>query len=130
VAAPEPKRSTLVVHAPAGSHVGVDGRELVVQGGPLRIDVAGGEHRVVVAAPHKLVWSGTVRVAAGASADLRPTLSKARPSKSVTPPPAATASEAPPASSPQTKVDTKVEQKAEPKPDAKKSSGDYTLDPF
>jgi hypothetical protein len=123
VVAPPAKTSTLVVHAPASSHVGVDGEEYVSTGAPLRIDVVGGDHRVVVAAPHKVVWSGTVHVATGASADVKPTLLRARPPRPGTPSPSTEAAEA-------GKADTKPEAKPEPKVEQKKSTGDYTLDPF
>jgi tRNA A-37 threonylcarbamoyl transferase component Bud32 len=134
VAAPARPSSTLLVHAPAGSHVGVDGQEYVAGAAPLRIDVAGGEHQVVVAAPHKLVWSGKVRVAVGASADVRPTLLRTRPQRA-----GESAGEA--AAKADTKADTKPDAKPEAKPDAKvdakdakpepkKAGGDYTLDPF
>ncbi|HEY2744786.1 MAG TPA: serine/threonine-protein kinase [Polyangia bacterium] len=109
--------STLIVHAPQGSHVGVDGQEYVAGEAPLRIDVVGGEHRVVVAAPHKLVWSGRVQVAAGASAEVRPALLRTRPARSVAP--AATAT-----------TTTAADGKPEAKPEPQKKSGDYTLDPF
>ena len=108
----------IVVHAPAGSHIGVDGQEYVAGEQPLRIDVAGGEHRVVVAAPHKLVWSGKVHVAAGAGVEVRPNLLRTRPPRAgaattttTTTTPAAPGGDA---------------QKNEPQ----KKSGDYTLDPF
>ncbi len=126
--APPPvvRRSTLVVRAPAGSHVGVDGEEYVSVGAPLRIEVPAGEHRLVVAAPHTLVWSEKVRVAEGATAEVRPTLSA--PGRRVALPPRATsASQTPPAAAePAAKPD------AEPaaKPAAKQPGGDYTLDPF
>jgi hypothetical protein len=113
-------KGTLVVYAPAASHVGVDGEEYVSTGPPLRIEVGGGEHRVVVAAPHKVVWTGVVRVAAGASADVKPTLSRAR--KNVTAPP--------PAAEEQATSKPEPSKPAEPKPEPKKSTGDYTLDPF
>ena len=114
--APAPaKQSVLLVHAPVGSHVGVDGQEYVSTGEPLRIDVAGGEHRVVVAAPHKVVWSEKVRVGVGATAEVRPSLSRTRPGKIVTPAPEAAA---------------KPEARPEPKSEDKKPAGDYTLDPF
>jgi hypothetical protein len=116
VAPPPAKRSVLLVHAPAGSHVGVDGQEYVSTGAALRIDVPGGEHRVVVAAPHKLVWSEKVRVGAGATAEVRPSLSRTRPVKNVTPP---------------ADVGSKPDARTEPRPDEKKKpAGDYTLDPF
>jgi hypothetical protein len=118
------KTATLMVYAPESSHVGVDGQEYVSKGTPLKIDVAGGEHRVVVAAPHKLVWSGTVRVAAGASADVKPSLVRTR--KNVTAP--APEAQAEPAATTTTKPETtKPEAK---QPETKKAGGDYTLDPF
>ena len=124
---PEPpppvKRSVLLVHAPAGAHVGVDGQEYVSTGAALRIEVPGGEHRVVVAAPHRLVWSEKVRVGAGATAEVRPSLERTRPSKNVT----ATSSSAEPSDA---TADAKPDAKVEPKPEPKKPAGDYTLDPF
>ncbi|MCU1277379.1 MAG: hypothetical protein JWM53_925, partial [bacterium] len=114
-----PKRSVLLVYAPAGAHVGVDGQEYVSAGEPLRIDVPGGEHRVVVAAPHKLVWSEKVRVGAGATAEVRPSLSRTRPSKNVTVPSDSAAT-----------PEVNPEPKPDPKPDPKQPAGDYTLDPF
>jgi hypothetical protein len=122
-AKPEPpspaamKTSTLVVHAPATSHVGVDGEEYVSTGAPLRIDVAGGDHRVVVAAPHKVVWTSIVRVATGASAEVKPRLLRARPGRSAS----------------VTALPSETEAQPTPdatKPETKKSTGDYTLDPF
>ncbi len=123
-----PSRSTLVVYAPEGSHVGVDGQEYVAVDAPLRIDVGGGEHRVVVAAPHKLVWSGKVQVAAGASAEVRPNLVRTRPARSAAP--ASTTPAAASATELATKPETKPETKTDSKQDPQKKSGDYTLDPF
>jgi len=113
-------QSTLVVHAPAGAHVAVDGNEYLSHGAPLRIDVAAGEHRVVVAGLHKRAWAGNVRVAAGTTADVRPSLSRTPASKNVTPPPAE-----PTAESKKPEAEPK-----KPETDAKKPAGDYTLDPF
>jgi len=127
-AVPAPATSTLVVHAPAGSHVGVDGQEYVAGVVPLRIDVPGGEHQVVVAAPHKLVWSGRVKVATGASAEVRPALLRTRPTRPGTPATATVTAGESPAEKPEGQ---KPEgQKAEPKVEQKKAGGDYTLDPF
>ncbi|MGZ3439093.1 MAG: serine/threonine-protein kinase, partial [Polyangia bacterium] len=113
------KQSVLLVHAPAGSHVGVDGQEYVSTGPALRIDVAGGEHQVVVAAPHKVVWSSKVRVGAGATAEVRPSLSRTRPSKSDAPPQEVA-----------TTPETKSPELQPPTSEEKKRAGDYTLDPF
>jgi hypothetical protein len=114
-AAAEPSR--LSVHAPAGAHVAVDGREYVSRGAALLIPVAAGEHRVVVAAPHKLVWSDKVRVAAGASAEVRPSLERTRSNRGT---PVAAPHESGPARSPN----------AKPSQEPKKPAGDYMLDPF
>jgi len=134
-AAPE-QRSTLVVHAPSGSRVTVDGQERVAHGGALRVDVAGGEHHVVVAAPHKMGWSGTVRVAAGATADLRPSLTRGHGKSAAQPAAEPIAAPNEPAASAGGPVEPKPEAakpepaKPEPKNEPKKSGGDYTLDPF
>jgi Protein kinase domain len=118
VPGPPGKPSTLVVHAPSGSHVSVDGEEMVARhGAAIKLEVAGGEHRVIIAAPHKLVWSERVRVAAGATAEVRPNLRSPR----------AESSAAAPAASPADA--TKANAKDEPKTQQKKG-GDYTLDPF
>ena len=95
-------------------------RSTSARAAPLRIEVVAGEHQVVVAAPHKVAWSGTVRVAAGASADVKPTLSRGHGSKNVA---------APAVAEPQATVKPEA-PKAEPKVESKKSTGDYTLDPF
>ncbi|HWE31239.1 MAG TPA: serine/threonine-protein kinase [Polyangia bacterium] len=135
--APAAKNSTLVVYAPTGAHVAVDGAEYLSRGAPLRVDVVGGEHRVVVAAAHKLAWSGNVRVADGASADVHPSLSRTRgnnrPATTIAPSAAEGDKRAPDAEvTPEAKAAPDV--KSEPKPDGtkepKKSGGDYTLDPF
>jgi hypothetical protein len=117
--APLVKSSVLLVHAPVGSHVGVDGQEYVSTGPALRIDVAGGEHHVVVAAPHKQVWSSKVRVGPGATAEVRPSLSRSRSGKS----------EAPPAEV-ATTPETRSPEAKPPVSEEKKPAGDYTLDPF
>jgi serine/threonine-protein kinase len=108
---PEPAGAKLVVYAPAGSHVSVDGAELVGKGEPLVVDVAGGEHRVVVAAPHALAWTQKVRVGAGATAEVHPHL-KSAPS-------------VPPA-----KAGATATEEAPAQPEQQKKGGDYTLDPF
>jgi serine/threonine-protein kinase len=125
---PAVKRSVLLVHAPAGAHVGVDGQDYVSTGAALRIDVPGGEHRVIVTAPNRPVWTGNVRVGAGATAEVRPSLSRTHAGKNVTP-----AADVPVQSaetSAEAKPDVKPDVKPEPKPETKKPAGDYTLDPF
>src|SRR5207253_9101888 len=67
---PPPPRSTLVVHAPAGARVDVDGQAGVSSGAPLKLDVAGGEHRVVVTATRRQPFDERVTVAAGATAEV------------------------------------------------------------
>jgi serine/threonine-protein kinase len=119
---PSTEQSTLVVHAPAGAHVTVDGSEYLSHGAPLRIDVAAGEHRVVVAGLHKRAWAGNVRVAAGTTADVRPSLSRTPAGRNVTAP---AASAEPGAESKKPEAEPK-----NPEGDGKKPAGDYTLDPF
>jgi hypothetical protein len=74
-------RATLVVHAPLNAHVRVDGQSHPVRGTTLRIDVAGGEHRVVVTAPGHARFDQKVRVAPGAAAEVDAT----QPWKAATP---------------------------------------------
>ena len=123
-----PQQATLVVHAPAGAHVAVDGNEYLSHGAPLRIDVAAGEHRVVVAALHKRGWAGNVRVAAGTTADVSPSWSRSSAGKNATRPAVETA----PATATEPSAESKTPEAEPKKPegDTKKPAGDYTLDPF
>jgi hypothetical protein len=147
-------RATLVVRAPVNAHVRVDGHSQSVRGStPLRIDVAGGEHRVVVTAPGHARFDQRVRVAPGAAAEVDAT----RPFKATTPAaagaaagqPAATPSEpaavrpdepggATPAASaaaasaePSKAAEAPPSRTSDAKKPAKESKDtNYTLDPF
>jgi hypothetical protein len=118
------KRSTLMVYAPAGARVDVDGQALVSRGAPLKIDVTGGEHHVVVTQARRQPFDERVRVAPGATAEVRVRLArlqKGAPKGAdtvVTPSPAA-----PSASSPGSLREPEAKQ-------PEKKTGDYTLDPF
>ena len=120
-APPAPRPSTLVVYAPAGARVEIDGAGYAARGAPLRIEVIGGEHHVVVTAPRRQPFSERVRVAAGATAELRVTL--ARPGQKPPRPVAPVTTEAAP------KEGAPVTEPAAG-PEGKKRTGDYTLDPF
>jgi len=142
VAKPAP-RSTIVVYAPAGARVDVDGSAVASSGAPLKVDVTGGEHRVVVTAPRRQPFDQQVTVAAGATAEVRAKLQhlqKGAPKGADTvvttppvaspPPPPGTPPAATATATPETKPDSKA---ADGKPEGKtekKTTGDYTLDPF
>jgi hypothetical protein len=110
------KRSTLMVYAPAGARVDVDGQALVSRGAPLKIDVAGGEHHVVVTQARRQPFDERVRVAPGATAEVRVKLARLQKGA----PKGADTVVTPSPGSP---------REPEAKPPEKKT-GDYTLDPF
>jgi hypothetical protein len=147
--------ATLVVRLPDRAHVRVDGHSQSVHGSaPLRLEVAGGEHHVVVTAPGRPRFDQRVRVAPGAAAEVDAT----QPAKAATatagaspaagpavplpggvaPPsgaPAAAPSGEPAAAAKPDEAASAIEAKPA-EPPAKKPSGkdskdtNYTLDPF
>jgi serine/threonine protein kinase len=93
--------STIVVRAPDGARVNIDGREYIAEAGAVRVAVEAGEHELVVTARRKS-FHDRVRVAPGATAEVRALF----------------------------KAATRPVEPAKPKEPEKPATGDYTLDPF
>jgi hypothetical protein len=137
-AAPE-ARSTILVRAPSGARVSVDGDDhVVLHGQPVKVEVPSGEHHVVVSAARHRPFSEHVRVAAGATVELRaligglPAVKKggaapagAAPARAGETGEAKTPATASPAATAEKSADKT--EKADKKD---KKTGDYTLDPF
>jgi serine/threonine protein kinase len=128
---PSRTRATLMVWAPVGASVRVDHGHIATAGdAPLPIDVEGGEHLVQVTTINHARFEQHVRVAAGATADVR-LLPAERSGKPGNHRPIAVAPAAVPALSDQT-APPEAEPEAPPaeKTTAPKPGSDYTLDPF
>jgi hypothetical protein len=135
-AAPE-ARSTIVVRAPSGARVSVDGDDhLVLRGQPVKVEVPSGEHHVVVSAARHRPFSEHIRVAAGATVELRALMGGLPPGKKGGAASAAAmrAGEAGEAKAPATAASAATADKSADKADKAdkkdKKTGDYTLDPF
>jgi serine/threonine-protein kinase len=137
--APAPKpgssHATLVLHLPSGAHVRIDGQTQPAHNTTLlRIDVAGGEHRVVVTAPGHLKIDQRVRVAPGTIADVNALPIAKQDARAGVP---AAPSKSPEAPMPSRSIDPQAQppEGSSPRPTETKPSdpvkrGDYTLDPF
>jgi serine/threonine-protein kinase len=129
-----PPTSVLLVHAPNGAVVSVDGREAVARDGSVTVEVSGGVHDVVVTAARRQPFHDRVRVAAGATAEVRALLRpmhgmELRETAAQPEPQPEQPKQPQPQPQPQPQS-SQPEQPKQPPPQPQPRKGDYTLDPF